>query len=206
MHFIEWNSQEHITAMCPAGNVVGRNATLLLITTLLVVSALTILSPSTTRAEKIWQGNYKTQQTTVYYNGEEALYTFTTKVGGRGKRNLTYERNPSTAQNSIDRIVYRVKALLDMHPVNFHFDIYLYPTYRELKEVYRGMGLMGKVPIAFYTHRSRAIYISLDRLNEGVFAHEVAHAVINRYFATPPPARMQEILAQYVDKYLWESD
>jgi len=198
------HSHEHITTMCPADNGASRNAALLLINTLIAISALILLSPAAARAETIWQENYKTQQTTVYHNGEDALATFIMKVGGRGKRNLPYARNPSTKQNSIDRIVYRVKTILDMHPVNFHFDIYIYPTYRELKRVYRGMGLMGRAPIAFYAHRSRAIYIALDRLNEGVFAHEVAHAVINRYFATPPPARMQEILAQYVDKYLWE--
>jgi hypothetical protein len=192
MHIIGRKRQEHITTMCPAGSVAARNPSLLLIITLLAVSALAILSPSTVSAENPWEHSYHTQQTTVHYNGENALFTFTTKVGGRGKRNLTYKRNPSSTQNRIDRIVYRVKTLLDMHPVNFHFDIYLYPTYRELKKVYRGMGLMGRTPIAFYAHRSKAIYIALDRLNEGVFAHEVAHAVINRYFARPPPPPQRE--------------
>ncbi|MFQ5330361.1 MAG: hypothetical protein ACE5D4_10290, partial [Thermodesulfobacteriota bacterium] len=191
MHIIGKKQQEHITTMCPAGSAAARNPSLLLIITLLTVSVLAILSPSTVSAENPWEHSYHTQQTTVHYKDEDALFTFTTKVGGRGKRNLTYERNPSLTHNRIDRIVYRVKTMLDMHPVNFHFDIYIYPTYRDLKRVYREMGLMGRAPIAFYAHRSRAIYIVLDRLNEGVFAHEVAHAVINRYFAPPPPPPVQ---------------
>ncbi|MFQ5586264.1 MAG: hypothetical protein ACE5GF_05510 [Thermodesulfobacteriota bacterium] len=189
--------------MRPAGNVTGRNS-LLVITTLLVVSAFNPFIPHATGVDDDWRTSYKTQQATIHYNGAAELYTFTQKIGGRGRRGIAYERNPTSTSNRIDRIVYRVKLLLDMHPVNFHFDIYLYPTYSALKEVYRGMGMMGKVPIAFYSHRSRSIYVSLEMLNEGVFAHEVAHAVINRYFATPPPARMQEILAQYVDRHLWE--
>jgi hypothetical protein len=32
----------------------------------------------------------------------------------------------------------------------------------------------------------------------------MAHAVINFYFKVPPPAKMQEILAQYVDLHVWD--
>lgn len=108
------------------------------------------------------------------------------------------------AKNRVDRIVEKIAAILDMHPPDLHFSIYLYQTYRELENTYRGMGIMGKAPIAFYSHRTKAIYVSLENITDRILAHEIAHAVINFYFGTPPPGRMQEILAQYVDKHLWE--
>ena len=51
-----------------------------------------------------------------------------------------------------------------------------------------------------------AILLGYGRCNDGlvgVLAHEVAHAIINQYFAVPPPSKVQEILSQYVDKHLW---
>lgn len=96
----------------------------------------------------------------------------------------------SLAKNAVDRITERVQSILDMFPDNFHVDIDLYPAYK-------------KGFIAFYSHNKRVINVYADRVTDGVLAHEIAHAVINAYFDTPPPAKMQEILTQYVDRHLW---
>ena len=78
-----------------------------------------------------------------------------------------------------------------MYPDNFHIKISLYPQYKE------GM-------VALYSHKTKSITVYADRVTDGVFAHEIAHAVICNYFSEPPPRKIQEILAQYVDRYLWE--
>jgi len=91
-----------------------------------------------------------------------------------------------------------------MHPSELSFSIYLYQTYKEVEAIYRAIGGRGKAPIAFYSHRTKTIYVSLESITDRILAHEIAHVIINAYFGTPPPERMQEILAQYVDKYLWE--
>ena len=43
--------------------------------------------------------------------------------------------------------------------------------------------------------------VAVDSVTDNIIAHEIAHAVINAYFVIPPPARMQEILAQYMDQH-----
>lgn len=104
-------------------------------------------------------------------------------------------------------IVERVCRILDMYPPNLHFNIYIYTLQRDIEKLYFRMGashIFEKIPIAFYSHKSKTIYVSLENITSGVLAHEIAHAVINFHFHTPPPQRMQEILAQYVDKHLWE--
>ena len=78
-----------------------------------------------------------------------------------------------------------------MWPQNFNIDIYLH----------RGELQLNKV--AYYEHKTKTIQISIDNVSDGVFAHEVAHAIISQYFSSPPPSKAQEILTQYVDKYLW---
>ena len=87
----------------------------------------------------------------------------------------------------------------------------LYGTRSEVTGAYRRATLpanatdthdaTGAAPIAFYSHGPRSIVVAVDSVTDHILAHEIAHAVINAYFVIPPPARMQEILAQYMDKH-----
>lgn len=116
-------------------------------------------------------------------------------------------KNPDVVKNRVDNIVERVSKLLDMYPSGLNFNITLYPKDKDVERAFLSMGGLRTFetsPIAFYSHKRRTIYVSLEKLSAGVLAHEIAHAIINVYFDIPPPERMQEILAQYVDRHLWE--
>lgn len=148
----------------------------------------------------------ETRYATIVFADEADLYEFGRKLGGPGS--VVSRTNPNVRahiKESVDRIVFRVKALLDMHPDAMKFTIVLHPTEKGLGDVYKGLGAIADPPIAFYTHKSRTIHMGLQNASDGVFAHEVAHAVINFYFTVPPPAQVQEILAQYVDRHLNEN-
>lgn len=151
-----------------------------------------------------WIKTYETQYATIYYSNDSDLNNFTRDIG-RGLQFFSESqgKNPMLVKNRVDGMVDRVSQILDMHPPNLHFNIYIYPAYRELESKYLSMGNFGKSPIAFYSHKTKSIYVSLADIADGVLAHEIAHVVINFFFAAPPPARMQEILAQYVDRHLW---
>lgn len=120
------------------------------------------------------------------------------------KRDRT--RAETDIASDVDDIVYRVRTLLAMYPSNFRFTVNLHATPEGLARSYREAGETGIPPIAFYVHRSRTIHVGLKGLDGGVLAHEIAHAVISAYFDTPPPSRVQEILARYVDKHLWDEN
>ena len=142
-------------------------------------------SPSASAAEP---GTFKTRFTTVYYSDEKDMNDFMWRLGGE-KQALPAHKE--LASNLIDRLVERVEAILDMRPKNFKINIYLH------------RGVLGSDRVAFYEHKTKSIHISVDYATDGVLAHEIGHAVINYHFSTPLPDKMQEILAQYVDKYLW---
>jgi hypothetical protein len=133
---------------------------------------------------------------------------FAVRVGkGWGLFGEGIERNPALIGKRVDTIVDRVSDLLDMYPSDLHFSIYLYPNHKELEKTSIRIGALSifdKTPVSFYSHKNRAIYASVEEITGGVLAHETAHAIINVYFSAPPPARMQEILAQFVDRHLWE--
>jgi hypothetical protein len=111
----------------------------------------------------------------------------------------------------VDKIVETICSLLDMHPPNLRFNITLYRTQEEVTtayyrasggaNAYKSQGISGAAPISFYSHRTRNIAVAIDNITDGILGHEIAHAIISAYFVTPPPARMQEILAQYMDKH-----
>ena len=130
----------------------------------------------------------RTKFTTIRYSQEAEIGGFLWRISGQrpaGPEAIELTRN------RVDEIVERVQSLLDMYPSSLGFEVFLTREYPN-----------GQ--IAVYSHSKRAITVCLDRVTDGVFAHEVAHAVINQYFTTVGlPAKVQEVLAQYVDRHLW---
>ncbi|MDP2922851.1 MAG: hypothetical protein Q8O30_03915 [Candidatus Omnitrophota bacterium] len=131
---------------------------------------------------------FKTKYSTVYYVADKDLSDFIWRIGGT---RFEFSTDTNLAQNRIDRIIERVETILDMWPKNFNIDVYLHKEELQLNKV------------AYYEHKTKSIHASIDNVSDGVFAHEIAHAVISQYFSSPPPSKAQEILTQYVDKYLW---
>ena len=57
---------------------------------------------------------------------------------------------------------------------------------------------------AWYVYEYNTVYINAQDVNEGMIAHEFAHSIIDHYLAARPPRASAEILATYVDKYLFD--
>ena len=155
---------------------------------------------------------YRTKYVTISYADEKDLHTFTNNIGsGLSFLRENPEKNPLLAKTRVDKIVETICSLLDMHPPNLRFGITLYLTQSEVTSAYyqasgtanayNARGAAGAAPIAFYSHSPRNIVVAIDNITDNILAHEIAHAIIGAYFVTPPPARMQEILAQYMDKH-----
>jgi len=132
--------------------------------------------------------SFLTQYATVYYSEDRDLDDFLWKLGGQ---KLEFTQDKELAKNRIDRLVNRVNLILDMWPKDFKIFIY----------VERGALQANKV--AYYDEGAKAIHISVDYASDGVLAHEIAHAIINKYFSSPIPTKTKEILCQYVDEHLW---
>jgi len=140
--------------------------------------------PASAQAEKV----FETKFTTIHYTDDAQIDSFIWRLGGH---RLEYLNEPELASHRIDRLIERVSMILDMYPENFHIEIHLQQD------------PLPKNKIAYFEYETNAIYSSVDNVSDGVIAHELAHAIIVGYFPTPPPSKVQEILAQYVDKQLW---
>ncbi len=167
----------------------------------LLVLILTFL-PCTAPAQDGLQ-HYQTRYVEIVYSRDQDLIAFTGDIGrGFGSLMQNPRRNPLLTRSRVDGLVDIVLKLLDMRTVSPRFTIRVYQYQADLEQAYRQTGMTGPVPAAFYTHHSKTIFVSLEKLSAGILAHEIAHAVISTYFSPPPPVRIQEVLAQYVDDHL----
>lgn len=156
-------------------------------------------------AEETWNRSYQTRYTEILYAHDEELHRFTADIGtGITFWTASSKKNPLLAKSRVDSITDAVIRILDMRPVELNFSIRIYPSQADLDILYRRMGMMTAAPPAFYSDSSKSISVSLENISARILAHEIAHAVICAYFGSPPPRRMQEILAQYVDEHLEE--
>ncbi|MBN1871787.1 MAG: hypothetical protein JW800_04350 [Candidatus Omnitrophica bacterium] len=131
---------------------------------------------------------FKTDYTVIYYTQCDELNDFLWKIGNIAP---SCGSDVCLVKTRVDRIVERVEDILGIYPENFKVDIYLKTGYKE-----------GE--IALYSETTRTITIFVERVTDGVLAHEMAHALIHAYFKTSPSRNVQEILCQYVDAYLWK--
>jgi hypothetical protein len=180
---------------------VKRNAAFLIITTYVVSFSLLFITP--VFAEENWKV-FEANCCSIKYQDDEHLRNFTFRIGGFKFTSDGLDDNPANVKIKVDEVMGKVQSILDMHPSDLHISILLYPDHNTLDHIFRQLSSTGSTPIAFYSHKTKTIYVDISSVTSGVLGHEIAHAVINFYFVTPPPAKMQEILAQYVDLHLWD--
>lgn len=148
----------------------------------------------------------KTQYATIIYEKEELLRKFNKEVSlgslsylVRNKKSITFD---DEVKNKIDALVERIEALLDMFPIELKFRIILLSSDTDVQKVYRDK-YGGKVDyIAFYSPRDKTVFISVGDIRLGVLAHELTHVIADQYFGVSPPAKIHEVLAQFVETHL----
>ena len=98
-----------------------------------------------------------------------------------------------------DSIYLEVSDILDIHMYSFKGVISIMPNKVGIHDILSAyMTEPPDVP-AFYFHERNTVYVSLADMNLGILSHEIAHAIIDKYFVVTPPAKVQEVLAGYVE-------
>lgn len=131
---------------------------------------------------------FSTKYATIHYSEYSDMDDFLWRLSGQ---RIDFLNNSHLASGRIDRIVDRIQAILGVIPRDLRFKIYL------------KRGRLEGDKEAYYDNKTKSIYVSVDYASQGVLAHEIAHAIIDTYFPISPPGKIQEIISQYVDKYLW---
>lgn len=142
----------------------------------------------------------------IYYAPQVDLYSVikTLNVGpaekllaGAGSnKGFSYE---TELADEIEALFLQISDFLDMHVYSFQGTIKICQDYFHLSRVYRGIFGSELKAYSLYVSATNTIYISPEYFKQGVLGHEMAHAIIGRYFVVQPPERAAEILAGYVE-------
>lgn len=100
----------------------------------------------------------------------------------------------------LDALFTRVSDILDMRLYDLKPVIKIGATYADLDTIYGrlfGRSLGGRR--SFYVYDLNTIYVSAEDFRQGIVGHEMAHAIISRFFPVPAPVKVQEVLAMYVE-------
>lgn len=147
---------------------------------------------------------------TIYCKQEVNLGTVERRLGRRGLFiSGVYGPNPVSAPPQkvayrMDRILKRVKDILEMYPGKMDLKIRVFNTREELNDEYYNIFGQWENYKSFYIHKYKTIYTSEEDVSDSIMAHEMGHAVVDHYFNMIPPGKIREILASYVDKHLEE--
>ncbi|MGD9015597.1 MAG: hypothetical protein PVI33_06215 [Candidatus Omnitrophota bacterium] len=106
---------------------------------------------------------------------------------------------------TLDALFLEVSDILDIHIYSFHGNIKLLADEDSINSQFRSFFKRNLNQGSFYTPENNTIYISFADLTLGMLGHEIAHAIISRYFVVPPPAKIQEVLSGYVEYSLRKS-
>lgn len=147
----------------------------------------------------------ETSYTTIIYKDKDILKKFNKKIY-TGRLRHYMPDNIDTAEDEarakIDMIIHRVQSVLEMFPESLKFNLFILNSRDEVRQKHIDIYNKPKDFIAFYSQKMNTIYLSPEKLNINVLAHETGHAVVENYFEVSPPVKVHEILAQFSEKYL----
>jgi hypothetical protein len=147
----------------------------------------------------------KGRYATLLYCSQQLLSDFNEEIDlGRNLGGFVRTTNIVTVEDEvlakIDTIIEKAETILEMFPDQLHMKIVLLEKSADVARVF--MGKYGKNVdyVAFYSLSEDTIYISVDDAKLSVLAHEIGHAIIDRYFKVRPPYNVHELMAQFVEK------
>jgi len=154
--------------------------------------------------------NIETKHIIIDYQSLEDLKTFNKKVVYYSARqSLKSLFSPSDSNSLTDKLKKKVDALyeraqeiLDMRKRMNKVIINISHDEKQLQAAFYKIFKKKCSVRAWYIYEFNTIYINADDLNEGILAHEMAHAIIDHHFTVRPPEATAEILARYVDRHL----
>lgn len=107
--------------------------------------------------------------------------------------------NSYTLGDQLDTLFLAVSEVMDMNVKRFKCNLKICRNRSGLSDI--AGRLFGKniQPGGFYVVAIDTLYIDAENVTVNILGHELSHAIQTHYFVVPPPAKIQEILAGYVE-------
>jgi len=109
----------------------------------------------------------------------------------------SYQKNQ--LDGKIDLLLLAVSEIMDIGVSNFNCMIKICRDGDSLSRV--GQKIYGRnIKVGgFYVAETNTLYVDAESVSIHILGHELSHAIQAHYFVVPPPPKIQEVLAGYVE-------
>jgi len=116
--------------------------------------------------------------------------------------------NEATLSSMMEVLFARAGDILDLHVYSYQGSIKIFPTLKELSDYYNKHyhAALPGTGYSFYAEDDKIIYISAEYFNREILGNEIGRAIMSGYFVVSPSAKIQEVLAGYVEYQLKKSE
>ena len=104
--------------------------------------------------------------------------------------------------DQLDLLYLAVYEILETHLKQFQSSAKVCDNTQCLSDVAKRLFGQEIKSGGFYVVALDTLYIDSDNVTLNILGHELAHAVLTKYFVVPPSERIQEVLAGYVEYQL----
>ncbi|MDB4349534.1 hypothetical protein OAA99_01110 [Omnitrophica bacterium] len=101
--------------------------------------------------------------------------------------------------NQLDTLFLAASEIMDIHLKKFKCDVKICKDASSLSTVAYKLFGQEIQPGGFYVLALDTVYIDAKNININMLGHEFSHAIQTHYFVVPPPEKIQEVLAAYVE-------
>ncbi len=127
---------------------------------------------------------------------------------GSGFGNIFSTKNEREVEKEliakVDALFVKVQRILDMRKKMKKVRVNVYSDTEQLHKAYYRLYKKECKLRGWYLYKRHTVYLNVQDVQEGMLAHEFAHAIIDHFLTVRPPRASAEILARYVDKHLFE--
>jgi len=108
-------------------------------------------------------------------------------------------------KDQLDIFFLAVSEIMDVRLKDFKCKIKICKDASSLSAVAGSLFGIDLTPGGFYVVAVDTLYIDAENVNLNILGHELSHAIQCYYFTVPPPERLQEVLAGFVEYQLRKS-
>ena len=114
-------------------------------------------------------------------------------------RSSTVGFKDDNLEDQLDLLYLAVYEILEIHLKQFQSSVKVCDDSDCLSNVAKKLFGQEIKSGGFYVVALDTLYVDSDNVTLNILGHELAHAILTKYFVVPPSERIQEVLAGYVE-------
>jgi len=128
-----------------------------------------------------------------------ARLTVPSSIAAIMREPAAFSPNSYDVGDQVDLLFLAVSEIMDIKLTNFKCNVKICKNASSLSGVADRLFDKQLQTGGFYVVALDTLYVDAENITINILGHELSHAVQSHYFVIPPPTKIQEVLAGYVE-------